>query len=198
MAIGFCLTIEDSRLHQLSSRQSAQSHLEQCAGLGIPHQLDVDGGGLPGSDLAIELQADGSPETVDRAQEMAFSGPQQPMIASSGSAAMGGADPLAPYSDASSEPQRAGLQDGNDLAYGAQEDYMGSVAEFRESKPQPTCAGAPPADGHVAAISKALSVTLDPTCEGSTSMCTWCNRLAVVTGPAGSAIVHLFDEVRLS
>lgn len=50
-------------------------------------------------------------------------------------------------------------------------------------------------DGDYAAISWPQSDDLDPNCRSNPNNCQWCNWMAVVTGPAGSATVRLLDKV---
>lgn len=161
----------------------------------MPHQLEIASNGIYGSGRA-NLQAHGA-LTVGELQ-MLGSGPQQPTATSDARAAVGGSDILVPDSAASSaQPQMAELPGGVDSSVGDQH-YTGAVSEYqhRESGSRPTCPSAMPVEGRIAAISRALSITLDPTCGGSATTCAWCNRPALVTGPAGSTIVRLFDEVR--
>lgn len=173
------------------------------AGFGVL-QLDTAGNGLPGSASgpAADFQTRGVPnDGIGQLRMLGSSGPQRPTAPREGVAFVGGPDPLGtdpilvPNSGATfAQPQGADSPGGVNSDAGGQH-YTGAIAEYRESGNRPTCLGAIPAEEHVAAISRLLSTTLDPTCAGSANRCTWCNRPALVTGPAGSAVVHLFDEV---
>eukprot|EP00884_Botryococcus_braunii_P013040 jgi/Botrbrau1/21737/Bobra.43_1s0131.1 len=91
------------------------------------------------------------------------------------------------------QPTYFNRTDASETNMGLPPQYRGSAALLPLDKNSSACGGEAPAGGHVAAISKLLSIYLEPNCMGAVATCAWCNRQALVVGPSGTAVVQIID-----